>query len=288
MLKLKDLLEHDVDEKYYLSQKMLNCFLSDGTGRYPRKERFIGNLTRKNKDVGNSVTTLAGNRPTDNFVIDKVVKLGNYTPSGHSAASVVDPNGIAPTVMENHGTVTSILLKEELCDKLINEGLVKEGDVVNHSYSTSRMNKPGIANNENPDCAPALTTRGDTLGVVVKEALPIKNATKKGYLLAEVGDAVDISGRMEYHRGTVQKGITQTITTSGGENVGVVVAGLRIRKLTPRECLRLMGWNDTQIDKIQQAGISQSQQYKQAGNGIVVQVLEAIFKNLFKGEINNE
>ena len=40
--------------------------------------------------------------------------------------------------------------------------------------------------------------------------------------------------------------------------------------------------------KIQQAGISQSQQYKQAGNGIVVQVLEAIFKNLFKGEINNE
>ena len=288
VLKLKDLLEHDVDEKYYLSQKMLNCFLSDGTGRYPRKERFIGNLTRKNKDVGNSVTTLAGNRPTDNFVIDKVVKLGNYTPSGHSAASVVDPNGIAPTVMENHGTVTSILLKEELCDKLINEGLVKEGDVVNHSYSTSRMNKPGIANNENPDCAPALTTRGDTLGVVVKEALPIKNATKKGYLLAEVGDAVDISGRMEYHRGTVQKGITQTITTSGGENVGVVVAGLRIRKLTPRECLRLMGWNDTQIDKIQQAGISQSQQYKQAGNGIVVQVLEAIFKNLFKGEINNE
>ena len=93
---------------------------------------------------------------------------------------------------------------------------------------------------------------------------------------------------MEYHRGTVQKGITQTITTSGGENVGVVVAGLRIRKLTPRECLRLMGWNDTQINKIQQAGISQSQQYKQAGNGIVVQVLEAIFKNLFKGEINNE
>ena len=150
------------------------------------------------------------------------------------------------------------------------------------------MNKPGIANNENPDCAPALTTRGDTLGVVVKEALLIKNATKKGYLLAEVGDAVDISGRMEYHRGTVQKGITQTITTSGGENVGVVVAGLRIRKLTPRECLRLMGWNDTQIDKIQQAGISQSQQYKQAGNGIVVQVLEAIFKNLFKGEKNNE
>ncbi len=59
------------------------------------------------------------------------------------------------------------------------------------------------------------------------------------------------------------------------------MTGLRIRKLTPRECLRLMGWNDTQIDKIQQVGISGTQQYKQAGNGIVVQVLETIFKNLF-------
>ena len=110
-------------------------------------------------------------------------------------------------------------------------------------------------------------------------AIPIKNATKKGYLLAEDGDGVDISGRMEYHRGTVQKGLTQTLTTKGGDNNGVVV-GLRIRKLTPRECYRLMGWKDTEIDKIQKTGISSAQQYKQAGNGIVVQVLEAIFKKL--------
>ena len=53
--------------------------------------------------------------------------------------------------------------------------------------------------------------------------MPIKNATKKGYLLAEEGDGVDISGRMETHRGTVQKGMAQTITTAGGDNVGVVV-----------------------------------------------------------------
>ncbi len=43
-----------------------------------------------------------------------------------------------------------------------------------------------------------------------------------------------------------------------------------------------MGWNDEQIDKIQASGVSHSQQYKQAGNGIVVQVLEEIFRNLFK------
>lgn len=55
-----------------------------------------------------------------------------------------------------------------------------------------------------------------------------------------------------------------------------------IRKLTPRECFRLMGLYDTDIDKIQAAGISNSQQYKLAGNSIVVDVLEAIFSNLFK------
>lgn len=55
----------------------------------------------------------------------------------------------------------------------------------------------------------------------------------------------------------------------------------RIRKLTPRECFRLMGMRDDDIDKIQAAGISNTQQYKMAGNSIVVNVLEAIFKELF-------
>ena len=55
----------------------------------------------------------------------------------------------------------------------------------------------------------------------------------------------------------------------------------RIRKLTPRECFRLMGMRDDDIDKIQRAGISNTQQYKMAGNSIVVDVLEAIFRNLF-------
>ena len=55
----------------------------------------------------------------------------------------------------------------------------------------------------------------------------------------------------------------------------------RIRKLTPRECFRLMGMREDDIDKIQAVGISNTQQYKMAGNSIVVNVLEAIFKNLF-------
>ena len=76
------------------------------------------------------------------------------------------------------------------------------------------------------------------------------------------------------------KGTSNTITTVQKDNY-VVEATYRIRKLTPRECFRLMGMSDDDIDKIQAAGISNTQQYKMAGNSICIPVLEAIFKNLF-------
>lgn len=54
----------------------------------------------------------------------------------------------------------------------------------------------------------------------------------------------------------------------------------RIRKLTPRECFRLFGLREAEIDTIQAAGISNTQQYKMAGNSIVVDVLYHIFRKL--------
>ena len=64
----------------------------------------------------------------------------------------------------------------------------------------------------------------------------------------------------------------------------IKTSNLRIRKLTPLECWRLMGFDDEDFYKAQSVGISNTQLYKQAGNSIVVDVLEKIFKNLFKGE----
>lgn len=78
-----------------------------------------------------------------------------------------------------------------------------------------------------------------------------------------------------------QVGIKVTPTLRAGNSNTFVYCDYRIRKLTPRECFRLMGLKDDDIDKIQQAGISNTQQYKMAGNSIVVDVLEAIFRNLF-------
>ena len=71
------------------------------------------------------------------------------------------------------------------------------------------------------DLATTISTKSGSRPV--DNYIKIKNATKKGYLEATVGDGIDISSRMQHHRGNVQKGKSQTITTMGGENVGVLV-----------------------------------------------------------------
>lgn len=73
--------------------------------------------------------------------------------------------------------------------------------------------------------------------------------------------------------------MTNTITTVQKDNY-VAEPPYRIRKLTPLECWRLQGFDDEDFDKAQVAGISNTQLYKQAGNSICVNVLEAIFTNL--------
>ena len=116
-----------------------------------------------------------------------------------------------------------------------------------------------------------------------KPVVEVKVATKQGYEEATEGDYINITyPGSNTKRGRVGKGVAHTITCGDGN--AVITENVRIRKLTPRECLRLMGWKDEQIDKIQATKMSGTQQYRQAGNGIVVQVLEAIFSALFFGE----
>lgn len=140
------------------------------------------------------------------------------------------------------------------------------------------------------DVAPTLTGQCSSpsgSSAVLKLETPVKVnvANKKGYEEASPGDYVNITyPGSKTKRGRVGNGVAHTLTCGDGN--AVITENVRIRKLTPRECLRLMGWKDEQIDKIVAAKISGTQQYRQAGNGIVVQVLESIFKALFLGEID--
>lgn len=139
---------------------------------------------------------------------------------------------------------------------------------------------------DNPDRFRVFDINGISLtlntcqGGGLQPCIPIKNGTKKGYLEAYSGDGIDlICPNYKNRRGRVQKDKSQTLTCD--DNRGVITDNLRIRKLTPLEYWRLMGIDDEDFYKAQKVN-SNSQLYKQAGNAIVVDVLAAIFMQLFK------
>ena len=105
----------------------------------------------------------------------------------------------------------------------------------------------------------------------------IRTANNTGYDWATDGDGVDLAyPDSTTRRGRVGHGVAKTLPTSDSQGV---LDGFRIRKLTPKECYRLMGFDDADYDKAA-AVISKTQLYKTAGNSIVVDVLEAILKEL--------
>ena len=114
------------------------------------------------------------------------------------------------------------------------------------------------------------------------EEMKIKNNTKQGYIECPAGGCFD--GQFpdsKDRRGRVQEGgnVTPALTAEGSQQIYYNENEWRIRKLTPKECYRLMGYHDTDYDKASSEN-SGTQLYKQAGNAIVKQVLMAIFLQL--------
>ena len=176
-LKLKDMLEDEVDEKYYLSNAMLNYCLgvNQKESKFPRKERFLSNINRKNQDIAPTQSTYCN----------------SYTSSA------------------------SVLIKNKRLNSLVEKTNFEEGKVLN----------------------------------------------------------------LDLYNQTTNENISQCLTEPH-HNSQRLYDGLRIRKLTPKECWRLMGFTDEEFEKAKQVN-SDTQLYKQASNSIVVNVLMEIFKNLF-------
>lgn len=116
---------------------------------------------------------------------------------------------------------------------------------------------------------------------LVMETVKIKQATKDGYAECEVGGVFDASyPESDTRRGRVQDGGNTCPTiTAQNQELCHIQPNYRIRKLTPRECGRLMGVSDEDISKMAAVN-SNTQLYKQFGNSIVVDVMVAMFKNL--------
>lgn len=288
-LKLKDMLEKNVDEKYYLSDRALkgaintkfNC--SKLENKLPKNGIVPTICARDYKDP--KCVKIQGKdyeitKDCDNYIqwhqegfLDmetRAWKDDKVAPTLHTACGKTK-------VLENQN------LKKKLCNDLIVNQKVKENDVIRHSYSTSRMNgdKKDIQTN---NMCPTLDTRCDCLGVVVKDELSLKYVDRK--LLetiknnnGEIPEFADL-----YNSRPINNGIAGTLSTSCGNDCGCgsfsYIENFRIRKLTPKECFRLMGVADDDFDKVSKSQ-SNASLYHLAGDSIVVNVLMAIFKNLF-------
>ncbi|SHH69288.1 DNA cytosine methyltransferase [Desulfosporosinus lacus] len=131
-----------------------------------------------------------------------------------------------------------------------------------------------------PDEPMFTLTAQDRPGVVL-----VPEATKKGYAEAGIGDSIDLAvPGSKTRRGRVAKGVAHTLVTSCCQGV---FDGCRIRRLTPRECWRLQGVPDY-LFELAQAVNSDTQLYKQAGNGVTVNVIYVIARKLLEKETRNE
>lgn len=157
-------------------------------------------------------------------------------------------------------------------------------DISRHDFLASEVREDGITN---------------TLSTVQKDnqlAVKVSEATKQGYSECRVGvDAVNLSvPGSKTRRGRVGKEIANTLDTSCNQGIFVQASEelvvyavwyekyqcyIAIRKLTPKECFRLQGWPDDYFEKAQFVN-SDSQLYKQAGNGVTVTVIETIARKM--------
>jgi DNA (cytosine-5)-methyltransferase 1 len=194
------------------------------------------------------VTTIS--KLLDKLFPNNPICVENTTPSGKSQCNAVySIDGVSQTLCAGtHGYATGSILEEK--DKLNN--------IISKNISEDES----------------------------KTIVGIKQATKKGYIECEVPGLADFSfPNSTKRRGRVQDGgqTCPTLTAAEG-GIRYIESLYRIRKLTPRECFRLMGFTFEDWDKCEAIGISNSAGYKAAGNSIVTNCISLLFEHLYKAQ----
>ena len=271
MLRLRDMLEpaESVDEKYYLSTERegvrrliaelesryrINsstavCVASRGRNPANPSDRTTGSPTEQRLEPNsdgctNTLTTVQKEEPG-------IIQVGNIVDNPNRDSQrgrIYDPSGLAPTL----NTVGGGGLEA----KIVIDGLTSD----TQKQKARVFNPSGLA--------------ASLIATDYKESpqISVIGQLKGG----EKGRVVD------------RDGIGYTLTATEYKDQLKIAEpehtyGVRIRKLTPRECWRLMGFLDEEFDRVH--GISNSQLYKQAGNSIVVNVLSALLSQLFYKEL---
>ena len=262
-------------------------------------------LSPRTDGICNTITTVQ----KDNYLCEpKINVLGNYKPSGHECGRVMGVDGVSPTIKDNHGAVYSIA---EPQIKLVGNAYYPDKDY-GTGYAGVTYDSSGIAAtlttmgggnrepcvvegfNDYPDGTSrtikaqyfknslANFTRQDGLGATA--VLTTVYGNREQCVVEPINACTDGTApalTAHLHKETVND-CTKLDRHSPALGVKEVGSKIRIRKLTPKECWRLMDFTDEEYEAAEKAGVSKTQLYKQAGNSIVVSCLAHIFRELLK------
>jgi len=233
---LKDILEPEVDEKYFLKQEKIEKLLPNQEVSYCIDANYVKGTNVKQ------------------FIKKRRRQLIQLNHPVHSNDRVYSEEGCSPALNTMQGGNRQPFIAAS-------RGRYGEDG---KTYQNIEPRNDGATNS-------ITTVQKDNYVCVV-------NATKKGYLKARDGDGVNLEQpNSKTRRGRVQIQTSSTLQCNDAR--GVITPDLTIRKLTPTECFRLMGFLD---DEIKLEDISNSQRYKLAGNGWDQNLVSKIFVCMFK------
>ncbi len=255
--RLKNILEPEVDEKYYLSDESIENLMEH---KKRNDEAGNGFGVKFNEFDGICSTVKIGGSGKDDLVIEPYcVAMRGRNPENPSDRTTGSPmeQRLEPNSQGITNTITSVQKDNLIVVKEATKqgyAIAKEGDSINLSNPNSETRRCRV---------------GDQI------ANTLDTACNQGVVVQEIDW---IQGGTQEHQHPRTDGISPTLTSAmgmGGGQTPILKQYHRIRRLTPLECMRLQGYPDSFIKPC-----SDSQTYKQAGNSITVNVMKAIIKNI--------
>lgn len=295
-LRLKDLLEDEVDDKFYISDEKTKKFIknlntNDSDNVDKGSPKFIGNVNREDfgtgyaggvwddSHVSPTLTTMQGGGRQPHVITGLVKNKGeNFTKETEYANTLLarDYKGFGNQEMNCVVENNKVAIKQATKQGYIE---CEVGGVADLSYPDSKTRRGRVQDNGNT-CPTITATETGICKIEPKERFFKQALETLNENDCKPGDTINA-----FNKHVDKSGYSPTLTTRPeGFKTAIlpVTDNIRIRKLTPRETFRLMGFSDENFDAAQKAGVSNSQLYKQAGNSIVVDVLYYIYVELYK------
>lgn len=248
--------------------KIIEPRIAASQGRYPKNpsDRKAGCPTEQRLEIGGDISNTVTTVEKDCLVVEPAI----LTPKRNEYGKAVRKKYEAGEIQESRHNMTDLVPREDgICNTITS---------VQKDYLVLELIK-----SDSPQPKIIQRPRGNNKGGVY-EICPTISSSSFEYnnQIVEIGN-VNPSGKGMNGRVVSDEGIAPTLSTNKGEGIKILPseAGFRIRKLSEREIFRLMDVSEDDIDRIQAAGISRSQQYKMAGNSIVTNVLYHIFRKMF-------